>query len=276
MPRIWPENGLLQRQGHNVQDGDLRIESAGTMPRLSVYFKGQWYVGALELTMYRDQPYGYAGLGSDGKVPTSLLPPGQGGGEANTASNVGQSGIGIFKVKDGVDLEFKNVAVSAPATILDDTGTDRVVVSVAVGTGAGTVCAGDDTRLSDARAPLSHGHSIGDVTGLTSALAVTVVEGDPRLTDARTPLAHTHAQADVTNLVSALAGKAATSHAHVTSDVTGLDTALTARQVTSEKGQANGYASLGADGKVPAGQLPAAGGGGSGMAIESVALLVGI
>lgn len=42
---------------------------------------------------------------------------------------------------------------------------------------------------------------------------------------------------------------------------TATQTALNAKQATSEKGQANGYASLGADGKVPSAQLPAAGSG---------------
>ena len=35
---------------------------------------------------------------------------GAGGGEVNTASNVGTDGLGVFKQKTGVDLEFKNVA----------------------------------------------------------------------------------------------------------------------------------------------------------------------
>lgn len=39
------------------------------------------------------------------------------------------------------------------------------------GTAAGTVCQGNDGRLSDARTPLSHTHVIGDVTGLSSALS---------------------------------------------------------------------------------------------------------
>lgn len=43
------------------------------------------------------------------------------------------------------------------------------------------------------------------------------------------------------------------------SNQTDLQAALNAKQSTSEKAQANGYASLGADGKVPAAQLPAAG-----------------
>ena len=42
-------------------------------------------------------------------------------------------------------------------------------------------------------------------------------------------------------------------------DITGLSAALAGKQASAEKGQPNGYASLGADGKVPAGQLPAAG-----------------
>lgn len=45
-------------------------------------------------------------------------------------------------------------------------------------------------------------------------------------------------------------------HSHAISDVTNLDTELAAKQATSEKGAANGYASLDSDGKVPAAQLP--------------------
>jgi hypothetical protein len=72
-------------------------------------------------------------------------------------------------------------------------------------------------------------------------MADTLGSDDPRLSDARTPLAHAHVQSDVTGLASAFAGK----------------------QATSEKGQANGYASLEADGKVPSAQLPASQGGGA-------------
>ncbi len=49
-------------------------------------------------------------------------------------------------------------------------------------------------------------------------------------------------------------------HTHVEADVTGLTASLTAKQAVSEKAQANGYASLGADGKVPSAQLPASSG----------------
>ena len=38
------------------------------------------------------------------------------------------------------------------------------------GTTLGTVCQGNDNRLSDARTPTAHTHTISDVTGLQSAL----------------------------------------------------------------------------------------------------------
>lgn len=57
---------------------------------------------------------------------------GGGAGEANTASNVGTAGVGVFKQKTGVDLEFKKInAGSSKVTITDDTGNDEVDIDVA-------------------------------------------------------------------------------------------------------------------------------------------------
>ena len=66
------------------------------------------------------------------------------------------------------------------------------------------------------------------------------------------PASHTHSIATITGLQPALDGKAPASHGHALTDVTGLTAALAAKQDTSAKGAPNGYASLGADGKVPA------------------------
>jgi len=72
------------------------------------------------------------------------LGAGAGGGETNTASNVGTAGTGVFKQKSGADLEFKKInAGSAKITITDDTGDDEIDIDL------GTVAVAD---LSDAGA----------------------------------------------------------------------------------------------------------------------------
>lgn len=55
-----------------------------------------------------------------------------GGGEVNTASNVGTAGVGVFKQKTGTNLEFKkiNTANSSNITITDDTGNDEVDINI--------------------------------------------------------------------------------------------------------------------------------------------------
>lgn len=52
-------------------------------------------------------------------------------GEANTASNIGTSGVGVFKDKSAVDLRFKKIAAgSTKITITDDTANNEVDVDV--------------------------------------------------------------------------------------------------------------------------------------------------
>jgi len=48
-------------------------------------------------------------------------------------------------------------------------------------------------------------------------------------------------------------------HVHPQAEVENLTTDLAARELVANRGIVNGYASLGADGKVPSGQLPASG-----------------
>ncbi|MFE7717470.1 hypothetical protein ACFU44_00285 [Nocardia rhizosphaerihabitans] len=56
-------------------------------------------------------------------------------------------------------------------------------VNTMYGTGSNTVCQGNDSRLSDARTPTSHGHPQSDVSGLTTALAGKVGSSDSNVLD---------------------------------------------------------------------------------------------
>jgi len=55
-------------------------------------------------------------------------------GEANTGSNQGTGGVGVFIQKTGVDLEFKNInASNNTINIIDDTGNNEIDIAVNVG-----------------------------------------------------------------------------------------------------------------------------------------------
>lgn len=72
--------------------------------------------------------------------------------------------------------------------------------------------------------------------------------------------ANLNAKAEAAAVQAQLDGKAALSHSHPQSEITNLVSDLATKQATSQKGQANGYAGLGADGLVPSAQLPASAG----------------
>jgi len=106
------------------------------------------------------------------------LTAGAGGGEANTASNVGTSGVGLFKQKIGVDLQFKKInAGSAKITVTDDTANSEVDIdfgSVAV------------TNLSDVAAKTG--------TGTTVVMSASPTITTPTIADL-TNAAHNHQNA---------------------------------------------------------------------------------
>jgi hypothetical protein len=96
-------------------------------------------------------------------------------GETNTASNVGTGGVGIFKQKTLVDLQFKKInAGSTSVTVTDDTTNSEVDIDVVDATTTlkgkvrlapsgdtttGTVVQATDARLTDARTPTTHATS---------------------------------------------------------------------------------------------------------------------
>ncbi len=109
---------------------------------------------------------------------TWVAPPGGGGGEANTASNVGVGGVGVFKQKTGVDLEFKKInAGSSKVTITDDTGNNEVDIDVnqanlALGSIGGTVSL--TTQATGTLQAAQEPAHTGDVTNSAGSLALTI------------------------------------------------------------------------------------------------------
>ena len=97
--------------------------------------------------------------------------------------------------------------VSGDGITVTESPADTFTVRANFGSAGNTVCQGNDARLSDARPPTAHGHVIGDVSGLQTAL------------DAKAAASHSHAIADVTGLQTALDGKAASSHTHTASQI---------------------------------------------------------
>lgn len=65
------------------------------------------------------------------KLVMNIRGTGGGGGEANTASNVGIGGVGLYNSKVGVNLQFKNInAGSARVTVTNDVPNKEVDIDV--------------------------------------------------------------------------------------------------------------------------------------------------
>jgi hypothetical protein len=127
----------------------------------------------------------------------------------------------VSEISLGTGLKFSGSSIVTDAVVSDATQvvagtglsgggtlTGNVTLSANFGTAGGTVCQGNDSRLSDARTPLSHVHAAADITSGTMDIAriptgtsssTVCIGNDARLSDARTPTSHTHAAADITS-----------------------------------------------------------------------------
>lgn len=100
-----------------------------------------------------------------------------GSGETNTASNVGTAGIGVFKQKTGVNLEFKSVqAGSANVTVTENTTNNTIDIDVNAGqaNGLATLDANGKvpaTQLPAATGGSSFGFTMKQVTAASYAAA---------------------------------------------------------------------------------------------------------
>jgi hypothetical protein len=67
-----------------------------------------------------------AASGAKKYITVGSLPTG-GGGEANTASNVGTQGVGFYNSKVGIDLQFKNIEAASSKITVTDYPTNKTV-----------------------------------------------------------------------------------------------------------------------------------------------------
>ncbi len=118
----------------------------GQASRVARFLNGAWQFRdawlavliASPSVLYLRGPAGWAVYGGGGGS----------GGEANTASNVG-NGHGIFKSKLGVDLAFRTLAAGANVTIAEDG--DQLVITASGEGGGGTVVSPVVTESGTAR-----------------------------------------------------------------------------------------------------------------------------
>lgn len=137
----------------NAVSGDAQILNKPTIPSIAG-LATTGYVDAQDGTKQNNIQYQEEGsnLGAAGTVNTvnftgaaitasrtgnvltvDVTASGGGGGETNTASNVGVSGVGVFKQKTGVNLEFKNInSGSNKVTVTNDVGNSEIDVDVVV------------------------------------------------------------------------------------------------------------------------------------------------
>lgn len=107
------------------------------------------------------------------------VPAGGGGGEANTASNVNAGGVGVFRQKTGVDLEFRGInAGSAKVTVSLDTPNNEIDIDIAeanltLGNIGGSIDLGG-SKASGTLAAARFPALTGDVTTSAGSLATTI------------------------------------------------------------------------------------------------------
>ncbi|MEH2126440.1 hypothetical protein [Nostoc sp.] len=211
-----------------------------------------------------------------------------GSGEVNTASNVGVGGVGLFKQKTGVNLEFKNInAASNKISIVNDTTNSEVDIDVTEanltlnnlggtlsivkgGTGSTSASAAltalgaaSSTSLTTHTTNTSNPHSVTaaqtgaiPITDKGIANGVATLDTGAKIPDSQIPDSITRDTELSAGLSTKADSSSLTSHTSNTSNPHSTTAAQVGAIATTARAAANGVASLDASTLIPIAQIP--------------------
>lgn len=121
-------DGIVIGNGTSALTAKKSEFNATTNPGSSNDLNDGYSIGSRWININSDNEY----VCLDASVGSAVwkLCTGGSGGEINTVSNVGVGGIGIFKQKTGVNLEFKNINDKEGIVITDDVGKNEIDIGL--------------------------------------------------------------------------------------------------------------------------------------------------
>lgn len=124
-------DGILVGNGTSAIISKKSKWNATNGPSTTDDASSNYSVGSRWIDIINNKEYVCLDTTNGAAVWTETTSLGRGSGETNTATNVGTGGVGLFKQKAGVELQFKKLNNgSSKVTIIDDIGNNEVDIDI--------------------------------------------------------------------------------------------------------------------------------------------------